>query len=61
MPYCNQRCIEEEAKQFYISKMDDYYKDCYNTMIFDGKSRPERPLAGCRSPGLSDLNREPPL
>lgn len=37
MPYCNQRCIEEEAKQYYINKMDDYYKDCYNTMIFDGE------------------------
>lgn len=37
MPNCSQRCIEEEAKQFYINKMDDYYKNCHDTMIFDGK------------------------
>lgn len=37
MPQCNQRCIEEEAKNFYIQKMDDYYQNCYNTMMFNGK------------------------
>jgi len=31
----NQRCIEDEARSFYMNKMDDYYKNCYNTMIFD--------------------------
>ena len=37
MPYCNQKCIEEEAKQFYMDRMDEYYQSCYDTMIFDGK------------------------
>lgn len=35
MPHCNQRSIEEEAKNFYMQKMDDYYNNCYNTMIFN--------------------------
>lgn len=44
MPYCNQKCIEEEAKQYYIDQMDDYYQNCYNTMVFDGKFTPFSPL-----------------
>ena len=36
MPNCDQKCIEDEAKNFYIQKMDDYYKNCNNKMVFDG-------------------------